>query len=292
MMSERGSGSPSHTASAASSVQPPAKTANRRNSVRSAGAQQIVAPVDRRPQRPLALEYGPAAARQQVEAIVKPRGDLLDRHRGRARGCELEGERDAIQPTADPRHGRGVGGRERKLQLHLTDAVDEQPHRLVLQQTVPARDSVGWLGTSSDGTRHAISPATRSASRLVASTRRPDVAPRSRSTSSAQASIRCSQLSSSSSNLRPCTRRSKLSSGVRPEIHGRQAPTERRSGRASRRRSTTGPRTRRRPGNRRDMRRATSTASRVLPQPPAPVSVTRRAAARALAQAGPAAAAA
>ena len=81
-ISDCSSGSRNATASAASSVQPPAKTANRRNNICSAGLsrswlQSIVA------RNVLWLHQRRSmAAGQQTETIVKPRGDLLDGHGG------------------------------------------------------------------------------------------------------------------------------------------------------------------------------------------------------------------
>ena len=70
-------------------------------------------------------------------------------------------------------------------------------------------------GTASDGTRHAISPPMPSASRLVASTRTGGHARRRASARRAQASTRCSQLSSTSS------RRVGRSASVRVASSGR-----------------------------------------------------------------------
>ena len=65
--------------------------------------QQVVAPVERRPQRLLARQRGPAAAGQQPEAVVQPPGDLLDRQRpARAR-----------PPARSPAGCRPAAGRPR-----------------------------------------------------------------------------------------------------------------------------------------------------------------------------------
>ncbi len=58
--------------------------------------QQVVTPVDERAQRLLAGQRALVAARQQAEAVVKPRGDGLYRHRAHACRGELDGERDAV----------------------------------------------------------------------------------------------------------------------------------------------------------------------------------------------------
>ena len=62
--------SPPQTASAASSVQPPAKTASRRKSVCSSGVEQVVAPGDRVAQRPLPRRQVARAPGQQRQRCV------------------------------------------------------------------------------------------------------------------------------------------------------------------------------------------------------------------------------
>ena len=59
------------TASAASSVKPPANTARRRRSRPLLAAQQVVGPVDRGPQRLVALDRSAAAAGQEPEALLE-----------------------------------------------------------------------------------------------------------------------------------------------------------------------------------------------------------------------------
>ncbi len=71
--------------------------------------QQVVAPLDRRPQRALALGRVARAAGQQVEPAAEA---LEDRRRGeqpRAGGGELDGERQAVEPPADL-GDRGIAG--------------------------------------------------------------------------------------------------------------------------------------------------------------------------------------
>ncbi len=80
--------------------------------------QQVVAPVDRRPQRLVPGDGGPAAAGQQAEPVVEAGRDLLDRERPDARGGELDGERDAVQATAE------LGDRARILVGQANDGLD------------------------------------------------------------------------------------------------------------------------------------------------------------------------
>ncbi len=88
------------SASAASSVQPPAKTASRAKSRCSSGLQEVVRPLDRRAQR-LLSRLGVAAASEQVEPTAEPLEELLAReHHGSRRG-ELERERQVVEPLAE-----------------------------------------------------------------------------------------------------------------------------------------------------------------------------------------------
>ena len=70
--------------------------------------QQRVRPVDRGAQGLLAPHRGARAAGQQAEAVVQAVEDLGQRQRAHPRGRELDGERHAVEPLADLRHGRGV----------------------------------------------------------------------------------------------------------------------------------------------------------------------------------------
>jgi hypothetical protein len=131
-------------------------------------------------------------------------------------------------------------------------------------------------GTASDGTRQATSPRMPMGSRLVVRTLRPGHALSRSSTSWAQASSRCSQLSSTSSKWRS---RSAFASAV---VSGSSAFSRTSSAMATRcgtsDGSASGPNsTSHTPSELSSTTvRATSSASRVLPQPPTPVSVSRR----------------
>ena len=64
----------------------------------------------------MARERRAGAARQQAEAVAQPGGELLGPQQPDARGRELDGQREAVQPGADlDRRGRVlVGQRERR----------------------------------------------------------------------------------------------------------------------------------------------------------------------------------
>ncbi len=131
-------------------------------------------------------------------------------------------------------------------------------------------------GRSSDGIGMVASPSIPSASRLVVRIRRARQSRSSRSTSLAQASMTCSQLSSSSRRSFPRRNSTTPSSAGRPAVSGtpsaRPTPSTTRPGSASGASSTSQapspwPSTR---------SPARCSISRVLPVPPTPTSVTSR----------------
>jgi hypothetical protein len=102
--------------------------------------QQAERPVHGRLQRLLAWHGVPAAAGEQPEPLVQSFGDLRERHRGQARGRQLQRERHSVKATAergDQRGGRCIEG-EAGI-VHLS-ALGEQPDR------VTGRDVLGSLG--------------------------------------------------------------------------------------------------------------------------------------------------
>ena len=128
----------------------------------------------------------------------------------------------------------------------------------------------------SGATIHTTSPGTPSDSRLVARIRRPGQRPSNPAASSAQAPTTCSQLSSTISNDWSASHSASAASdlpglaAVRPIASATAAATAARSPTEPRSANATVPAERAR------RRRATSIASRVLPTPPGPVSVTSR----------------
>ena len=67
--------------------------------------EEVVAPVDRGPQRLLAGQRGAAAGAEHVEAVAKARRDLVERQRARAGRGELDRQRHAVQTPANLLHG-------------------------------------------------------------------------------------------------------------------------------------------------------------------------------------------
>jgi hypothetical protein len=92
--------------------------------------EQLEAPLDRRPQRPLPLRGVARARREQVEAPLEPFEDALGSQHLHARGRQLEGEREPVQPPCDVRHVLiGLEGGQK-----LPGSLDEQRDGLVDRQ--------------------------------------------------------------------------------------------------------------------------------------------------------------
>ena len=152
------------------------------------------------------------------------------------------------------------------------------------EREISSTVAVAW-GTASRGTSRARSPATLSASRLVVRSRTPGQCRSRKSAAAAHASIRCSQLSSTTkrSLSRRASRSASAGGRPAPPMPSDVATSPRRSSGSvigassiqaapSRKRSA--------------VARMTSAASRVFPLPPAPVSVTSRPVARKIAHHG------
>ena len=70
--------------------------------------QEPVRPVDRGPQRAVALDGGSAPAGEEPESLVEQPGDLGRRHGDDPRGRQLDRERDAVESPAHLGHGLRV----------------------------------------------------------------------------------------------------------------------------------------------------------------------------------------
>ena len=71
--------------------------------------EQLMRPVDRRPQR-LLPRVGVTAALEEIESLPDPLEKLLRREDDRSRGCQLERQRQVVEPGAEILHNRPVGG--------------------------------------------------------------------------------------------------------------------------------------------------------------------------------------
>ena len=110
--------------------------------------QQVVRPLDRRPQGPLALGCVAGAAGQERQSALQTLEDLGRRERLRAGRRQLERKRQVVQAPADLRD-RAVG--------------------LEVRPIACARDEQTAVGRPTDGTGYTSSSAIRRRSRLVTS---------------------------------------------------------------------------------------------------------------------------
>ena len=124
------------TASAALTVNGPENTPSRRSATRSADVEQVMAPVDRSLERPLALHHRTGATGEQPEADVELAGDLLDRKVATTGRGQLDRQRNPIETNADPRHRtrRLVG--EHEIGPSPSRPIDEQPRRVSVADRV------------------------------------------------------------------------------------------------------------------------------------------------------------
>ena len=231
-----------------------------------------VAPVDRLAQRAVAGHGGPGRRGQDFERLVQPRRDLVGGQDAHARGRQLDGERNAVQPPADLAHRLGVRVIECERRRDRASALEKQPPGLGLEHGVRGRACRHGQG------RHEPRLFARHAERLAA--RGEDAKTRAtleqRFDERAQASTRCSQLSRMTNVVRShrwCTIVSTAGlppSSRKPSVVATTWPTSAGSERLAR---STQPEA----SNSGAVRAATSAASLVLPPPPTPVSVRSRA---------------
>ena len=156
-------------------------------------------------------------------------------------------------------------------------AAARSPNRITAGAPAIASGASPSAGTGSEPVRNTRSPGTPNGSRLVASRRSSGQARRRSSASRAHASTRCSQLSSTSSSS-DSRRRSRTSSSR--SLCGRsRTPRTRATALTTNCGSNTGARSTNQAPSRvcPAVLAASSIASRVFPDPPAPVKVTRRA---------------
>ena len=122
-----------------------------RNSRCSSAVEQLVAPVDRRAQRALALRQVAGAAGEERQPLLEPFEQLRRRERLHPRGGELERERQVVEAAAD---------RSRRPRRPRSRARPPAPGRG--RSRPPPRATNG-------GTGYSCSPVRRSGSRLVTS---------------------------------------------------------------------------------------------------------------------------
>src|ERR1051325_7938622 len=96
--------------------------------------QQIVTPVDERPQRLLSWQRRAAASGEESEAILQATLQLLDGQRAYPRRRQFDRQGDAVQTTAYGDKRPEVLRRGRKVRLDGRRPLDKEPRRFVLEQ--------------------------------------------------------------------------------------------------------------------------------------------------------------
>ena len=176
--------------------------------------QEVVAPIDGCAERLLARHDRAQLGRQEAEPIVEPLRDLDDTQRAQAGGGKLDRQRDAVKVAADLGDHLRVAVAEGEGGLHQAGPIHEQADRRRRRDLVASPSRRADPGPAAAEPARSSRPGTPSGSRLVARMWSAGHSRRSRSTSSAQAATRCSQLSRTiSSRLVPSAAASVARSG-------------------------------------------------------------------------------
>ncbi len=120
---------PARTAAAASIGKRPGSAPRRRERMLLVRAKELIAPGDRRIHRLLAFGQIARAGGREQNVVPQSAEQILGRQHFHPRGCELERERQGIQPATNRRHGGAVRGREAKVRLHVPNPSTKEPHR-------------------------------------------------------------------------------------------------------------------------------------------------------------------
>ena len=94
------------------------------------GRQQVVAPIDGRPQRPVPRRGRAGSVAQGGEAVVELFRQFLGAKHPGAGGGDLQSQGEPVEPAADPDHGIGVGIVEGEVAVDLTGPGAEQRDRV------------------------------------------------------------------------------------------------------------------------------------------------------------------
>ena len=157
--------------------------------------EQLVRPVDRRTQRSVAGVRRRASALQEIERAAEPVAHVADAQRADAPGRELEREWEAVEAAHDLRGVGGGGVRERE--------VGARRRAWATNAVTAGASTMSAIGAASSGTgsgprRTRCSAGRSSGSRDVARTVRLAAEPSTVVTRSRHDSMRCSQLSTTS----------------------------------------------------------------------------------------------
>ena len=93
------------------------------------GAEQLMAPIERRVQSLMARQRRSPAAGQDAEPFVEPGGERGEAERKDVRRGQFQRQRDAVEPSADRHHRRRVRIVEPERGIGRADAFDEQLDR-------------------------------------------------------------------------------------------------------------------------------------------------------------------
>ena len=96
--------------------------------------QQRMRPVHRRPQGLLSAHHGTRATGQQAKAMMQAADDLFQRQGPHAGRGQFDGQRHAVEPTADLGHGGGVILSDGEMGPNPSGPIDEQFDGLVGQR--------------------------------------------------------------------------------------------------------------------------------------------------------------
>ena len=183
--------------------------------------QQVVAPVQRRAERLLARRWssGPRPSASRKRSFSRATICSTLRSRTRAAASSMASGRPSSRRQSSTTAG-AFSSVSAKSGVDQPGALDEEADGLEPRQVLRRARSPS-SGRASGGTRKVLSPGMLSRSRLVASTRSCGHARTSVSASSAQAPMRCSQLSRISSACRPASAAVRISRGDRGASSGR-----------------------------------------------------------------------
>ena len=225
----------------------------------------------------LMSDGGCADARtEQIEAVVQSFGDLVHRQDSDAGGGQLDGEWHPVQATTDLCDRCCVALDEHETRHSSLRSLDEQAHGFELASDRASAEGDCDGGSESDGTRQTISPWMPIGSRLVARMRKSrQQRLNNNSSSSAHAATRCSQLSRIKSSSRDSRYSRSLSMNGRPGCSTTPNASATACGTSVGSASGASSTSHTPSANSLARRLATSSASRVLPAPPEPVSVSQ-----------------
>ena len=105
--------------------------------------EQVVAPLEGGAQRAVPGGRVAGVGGQHRHAVAQPVGELGGGEELRPRGGQLQGEGEAVEPSADLRDGLRVGRRHREGGLHAAHPRDEHRDRGHRDQAVEVGDVVG-----------------------------------------------------------------------------------------------------------------------------------------------------